>query len=208
MKPMRSEPIVQILGDDVGSHQPLAQLIESKGLEVEVRKSTQQALGECVFGRPGCVLLDVKELGPEDLAALAAFNAETFHLPVVVVSGETDVGTAVGAMKAGALDFLEKPCRGDDVWAAVADALRCDARNRKEFAKRRRYSRRIERLTPGEQAVLKMAVAGKTNKMMAEALHVSVRAIEVRRAKLMGKLHVDSLAELIKLMIYAEGISE
>jgi FixJ family two-component response regulator len=153
--------------------------------------------------QPGCVVLDVRLPDGSGLELLEELNAEEPHLPAIVISAYGDVATVVRAMRAGALNFLEKPCDGQELWEAVREALRCDARNRRRLARRRTVQRRLARLTPGEQQVLHLLVEGNSNKSMADALGLSVRAIEVRRAKIMKKLHAESLADVIRTAIAA-----
>ena len=107
-------------------------------------------------------------------------------------------------MRAGAINFLEKPCGEQELWAGRArEALHCDARNRRRFTRRQSIQRRLARLTPGERQVLRLLVAGESNKSIAAELKVSVRAIEVRRAKVMKKTRAESLAELIRMTLAA-----
>ncbi|KKK87868.1 hypothetical protein LCGC14_2748910, partial [marine sediment metagenome] len=126
------------------------------------------------------------------------------HLPIILVSAHGDVPTVVRAMKAGALNFLEKPCRDQELWEALQEALRRNEENRKRLMYNAVVRRRIARLTPGERDVLTSLVDGKSNKLIATELGLSVRTIEVRRAKLMKKMKAKSLAELVRLALPAE----
>jgi FixJ family two-component response regulator len=200
---MQLEPTVHIIGDDAASHQSLARQVKAGGWQVEVHKSADKFIHDHDYHQPGCILLDVKVPGDEDLELLKSLGGERFYLPVIVVSAKTEVSTVVCAMRAGALNFLEKPCSKEELSDAILEALECDAANRKQFMRHKKIQRRIDRLTAGEQEVLRMVVAGKSNSAMASALGLSVRAVEVRRAKLMRKMHAESLAELVQLTIYA-----
>jgi FixJ family two-component response regulator len=110
----------------------------------------------------------------------------------------------VRALKAGSLNFLEKPCRNQQLWEAIQEALKWDALHRPQLAQRSKATQRLERLTPGEHAVLESLVKGKSNKAIAVDLGLSVRTIEVRRAKLMKKMKAESLAQLIRLVLLAD----
>jgi len=110
----------------------------------------------------------------------------------------------VRALKAGALNFLEKPCRDQQLWEAIQEALKWDALHRQHLTKRSKAIQRLRRLNPGEHAVLELLVEGKSNKAIAADLGLSVRTIEVRRAKLMKKMKAESLAELIRLILLAD----
>ena len=124
-------------------------------------------------------------------------------LPAIVMSAYGDVPMVVRAMKAGALNFLEKPCRDQQLWEAIQEALQWDGAHRQQMALRSKVLHRLERLTPGEHDVLRLLIDGKSNKAIAAELKLSVRTIEVRRAKLMKKMKAESLAELIRLTLAA-----
>jgi FixJ family two-component response regulator len=142
--------------------------------------------------------------GTSGLELLEQFGREEVPLPVIVMSAYGDVPTVVRAMKAGAQDFLEKPCREQQLWEAIQEALRWDSRHRQQLALRTKVRQRLLRLTAGEQDVLRLLIDGWANRAMAAQLKVSVRTIEVRRSKLMKKMKTQSLAELVRLTILAE----
>jgi FixJ family two-component response regulator len=149
--------------------------------------------------QPGCLFFDPLTPGCDGLGLFGQLAERRFHLPVIVVSAKPDVATVVRAMKAGALDFLEKPCAGPRLADALDTALQWDADNRPRLAQDARVKRRLERLLPSEYEVLKLLVRGMSNKAAAAELSVSVRTIEVRRASLMKKMRAQSLAELVRL---------
>lgn len=200
---MRSEPAVFIVDDDAAVRQSLSALLKPLRVRTEAFGSAREFRQAYRPTQPGCVLLDVRLPDASGMELLEQLAGEKFHLPVIVISAYGNVATAVRAMRAGALNFLEKPCRGQELLEAVQEALRCDVRNRRRFARRRQTERRLARLTPGERQVLRRLVEGKSNREMAAELELSVRTIEVRRAKVMQKMHADSLAELIRLALSA-----
>jgi FixJ family two-component response regulator len=200
---MRTEPTVYIVDDDAAARQSLCALLKPMRLQTAAFGSAREFRRAYRPTQPGCVLLDAGWPDAGDIELLKELSAEEPHLPAIVISAHSDVPLVVRAMRAGALNFLEKPCDEQELWEAVREALRCDARNRRRFARRRTIQRRLARLTPGEQQVLHLLVEGDSNKSMAEALGLSVRGIEVRRAKIMQKLHAESLADVIRTALAA-----
>jgi FixJ family two-component response regulator len=200
---VENEPTVYIVDDDASVRHALLTLVRSMHLQAEAYGSAQHFLDALNSTRPGCILLDVRMPGTSGLELLEQFGREEVPLPVIVMSAYGDVPTVVRAMKAGALDFLEKPCRDQQLWEAIQEALRWDSRHRQQLALRAKVRQRLQRLTAGEHDVLRLLVDGWANRAMATQLKVSVRTIEVRRAKLMKKMKAQSLAELVRLTILA-----
>ena len=200
---MEIEPTVFIVDDDPAVRQALTVLIRSMHLAAEAYDSAQQFLENGAAARPGCLLLDVRMPGISGLELLERLNRSEVHMPAIVISAYGDVPMVVRAMKAGAVNFLEKPCRDQQLWEAIQEAIRWDATHRQEMAERAKFLHRLERLTPGEHQVLERLIDGESNKTIAAELEVSVRTIEVRRAKLMKKMKADSLAELIRVTLSA-----
>lgn len=200
---MESEPTVFIIDDDPAVRQALSVLVRSMHLRAEAYESAQQYLAALDPARPGCLLLDVRMPGISGLELLEQLNREEVHLPAIVMSAHGDVPMVVRAMKAGALNFLEKPCRDQQLWEAIQEGLRWDAAHRQQMALHSKALHRLHHLTPGEREVLQLLIDGKSNKTIAAELGLSVRTIEVRRAKLMKKMKAGSLAELIRLTMSA-----
>ena len=201
---METEPTVFVIDDEASIRHALLTLLRSMRLQAEAYESAQQFLDALDRTRPGCILLDVRMPGVSGLELLEQFGREEVPLPVIVMSAYGDVPTVVRAMKAGALDFLEKPCRDQQLWEAIQEALRWESRHRQQFALRANVRRRLQRLTPGEHDVLRLVIDGWVNRAMANHLKLSVRTIEVRRAKLMKKMKAQSVAELVRLTMLAE----
>ena len=198
---MEHEATVFIIDDDPAVRQALAMLVRSMHLQVETYESAQPFLDTYDSSRPGCLLLDVRMPGVGGLDLLEQLGQKEVRLPAIVMSAYGDVPMVVRAMKAGALNFLEKPCRDQQLWEAIQEGLKWDVAHRQYVAIRAKVRRRIERLTAGEHDVLRLLIDGKSNKTIAGELNVSVRTIEVRRAKLMKKMKAESLAELIRLTL-------
>lgn len=200
---MPTEPTIFIVDDDPAVRQALTVLVRSMRLQAEAYESAQEFLDAFDAARPGCLLLDVRMPGISGLGLLEQFNRDEITLPAIVMSAYGDVPMVVRAMKAGALNFLEKPCRDQQLWESIQEALKWDSQHRQSLALRSKARDRLQRLTSGEHDVLRQLIDGKSNKTIAAELSLSVRTIEVRRAKLMKKMRAHSLAELIRLTLAA-----
>jgi two-component system response regulator FixJ len=202
---VENEPTVFIVDDDPAIRQSLSVLVRSMHLRAEAYESAQQYLDALDAARPGCLLLDVRMPGTSGLELLEQLGRAEIRLPAIVMSAYGDVPMVVRAMKAGALNFLEKPCRDQQLWEAIQEALRWDAAHRQQLLLRSKALHRLNRLTPGEHDVLRQLIDGKSNRTIAAELGLSVRTIEVRRAKVMKKMKAASLAQLIRLTISANS---
>ena len=180
---METEPIIFIVDDDPAVRQALTVLIRSMHLRAEAYESAQQFLDSGDAARPGCLLLDVRMPGMSGLELLEQLNQSEVHMPAIVMSAYGDVPMVVRAMKAGAVNFLEKPCRDQQLWEAIQEGLRWDAAHRHHVVLRTKILHRLQRLTTGEHQVLHRLIDGKSNKTIAAELKLSVRTIEVRRAR-------------------------
>ena len=149
----------------------------------------------------GCVVLDVKLPGIDGLQVLKALASRRAEMPVVMISGKSDIPIAVEAMKLGALDFVVKPCKPADLRRAVEDAFRV-ASELAEKADRARYvEEMLDRISPREMQVLKLLLEGRRNKAVAFELGISERTVEVHRTRMMRRLGLGSFAELIRLAV-------
>jgi two-component system, LuxR family, response regulator FixJ len=202
---VQADPTVFIVDDDPAVRQALTALVRSMRLKAEAYESAQQFLDAFDGTRPGCVLLDVRMPGIGGLELLEQFNREEVPLPAIIMSAYGDVPMVVRAMKAGALNFLEKPCRDQQLWEAIQEAIKWDSVHRQHVALRSKVLHRLQRLTSGERDVLALLIDGKSNKSIATELNLSVRTIEVRRSKLMKKMKAESLAELIRMALSADS---
>ncbi|HUT12573.1 MAG TPA: response regulator [Thermoguttaceae bacterium] len=202
---MNAEPTVFIIDDDQAVRHAVRVLVESMRLRTEAYGSAEEFLADYDSDKPGCILLDVRMPGISGLEIFQRLSREELHPPVIFLSAHGDVPMVVEVMRAGALNFLEKPCRDQQLWEALREALQRDAENRRRLAQRRKIRRRIDRLNSGEREVMTRLVAGESNKTMAASLGLSVRTIEVRRAKVMQKMKAGSLAELVRLTLLVEN---
>lgn len=206
--PPGAEATVFIVDDDPAVRQHLETLLQSMRLRTESYASAREFLGKCDRSKPGCLMLDVRMPQTSGLELLERLQAEEIHLPVIVMSAYGDVPVVVRAMKAGALDFLEKPCRDHRIWEAIQEALKRDSENRGWRARKAEVRQRVEGLAPGERKVLDLLVEGCSNREIAGRCSLSIRTIEARRAKVMQKMKARSLAELVRLVLTLDGAAK
>ena len=172
---------------------------ESVGLAVAAYASSSAFLAGLEPERPGCVLLDVRLPGMSGLDVHAELAARGALWPVIFITGYGDVRTAVQVLRAGALDFLEKPIAGGVLLERIQEAVSLDRVRRAAASRHRELTGRLARLTPREREVLGLIAAGQASKAIAASLTLSRKTVETHRAKLMVKTGAGSLAELIRL---------
>jgi FixJ family two-component response regulator len=191
--------LIHVVDDDESLRASLQDLLDAAGYDVRGYASTGEFLLDPLPDRPGCVLLDVRLPGPSGLELQQALQRRGIALPVIFLTGHADVATSVRAMKAGAVDFLEKPVERDTLLDALRRAVARDHAQRAAREHAHRRSARLAMLTPREREVFDRIVAGKLNKQIADELGIGLRTVKAYRAQLMEKLGVDSAAELGKL---------
>jgi FixJ family two-component response regulator len=194
-----TKSVVFIVDDDEAMRNSLRWLIESVGHTVETYASAQAFLDNHYPGRSGCLLLDVRMPGMSGLELQSQLDSHDIRLPVIILTGHGDVGMAVKAMKAGALDFIEKPFDDELLLAAIEKALNEDAEKREERASKAEILARMGQLTKRESQVMEMVTNGKSNKEIAADLNVSAKTVEAHRAHVMEKMQAGSLAELVRM---------
>jgi len=191
--------VVYVVDDDTAILDSLRMLLKSDGLESSVFTSASSFLQEFDAARHACLLADIRMPEMSGLELQAELNRRGIGIPTIFITGHGDVPMAVKAMKDGALDFIQKPFRDDDLLKRIRDALEIDlqrlARRRAELEARRR----LETLTPRETEVMRKVVAGCANKVIALDLGVSQRTVELHRARVMHKMGVRSLADLVRM---------
>jgi FixJ family two-component response regulator len=180
-------------------------LIESTGMQVRTYESADAFLAGYYPGRAGCLLLDVRMPGMSGLELQSYLAREGYRLPVIVITGHGDVGMAVKAMKAGAVDFIEKPFHDEDLLRSIGNALKLDQSRRATQTTRAEIAARLADLTPREHEVMAMVTEGKSNKEMAATLGVTPKTVEAHRARVMEKMRAESLAELVRMALIAAG---
>jgi FixJ family two-component response regulator len=195
------EPTVFIVDDDDAVRRFLTGLIRSIDLGVEAYASAKEFLDAYQPGRPGCLLLDVRMPGMSGLELQRELAERAIDLQVVILTGHGNVPVAVQAMKAGAVDFIEKPFNNelllDRIQTAVAQSLRSDSAREKHGE----TLRRLDTLTPRERQVFELVVSGETNKSIAHRLTISGKTVEIHRANVMRKMRARSLASLVHMAV-------
>lgn len=200
---MSGEPVVHVVDDDETVRRSLQWLLESLKLNVQTHASALDFLNGYDPGQPGCLVLDVRMPDVSGLQLQEILAMRNVRLPIVVITGHGDISMAVRAMKAGAFDFIEKPFKDQVLLERVQQCLAMDVRQRREFAERAKLIGRLDSLTPREAEVLEGVIGGKANKEIAADLDISVKTVEVHRARVMEKMAVNSVAELTSLCINA-----
>ena len=202
------EPTVFVVDDDRAMRESLSWLLDSVGLRVRSYATAADFLAEHDPAQPGCLVLDVRMPGMSGLDLQAELARRGVELPTIVITGHAEVSMAVRAVKAGAIDFIEKPFSDQLLLDRVRQALEIDLEVREVRRRREDALRRLATLTAREREVLNLVVAGKQNKEIASELGVSPKTVEVHRAHVMSKMCVDSLAELIRITLLAGEIRE
>ncbi len=200
---MPRKGVVHVVDDDDAMRQSLAAVLEDAGYEVHAYSRAEEFLAHHRASRPACVVSDVRMPGMDGVALLRQLRAGRDSLPLVLITGHGDVPLAVDAMKAGAVDFLEKPFEPEALLAAVQSALQAQATATDEAKAALEASRELEKLTPREGEVFEALVAGNSNKEIAGKLGLSHRTVEFHRARIMEKTGARSLPELVRLWIIA-----
>jgi FixJ family two-component response regulator len=194
-----AEAIVAVVDDDPDIREALRGLLRSVGLGVELFGSVQEFLVAARLDRPGCLVLDVRLPGRSGLDLQEELAKADIHLPVIFISGHADVPMSVRAMKAGAVEFLTKPVRDQDLLDAIQLAIAKDRARRKEEATLERLRADFDTLTPREREVMVMVVAGRLNKQIAGDLQLSEATVKAHRSQAMRKMRARSLAELVRM---------
>lgn len=194
-----ADPIVFVVDDDPLIRDGLRSLIKSVGLHVETFGSSREFMQRRPSDAPGCLVLDVRLPGLSGLDLQRELNESNIHIPIIFMTGHGDIPMSVRAMKNGALEFLTKPVRGQDLLDAVQEAIARDRAARRERAKMEDLRTRFDSLTPREREVLDLIVAGLLNKQIAGELNIGEVTIKTHRAHIMQKTQAESLAHLVRM---------
>ena len=202
---MNDKNTVFVVDDDQAMRSSLKWLIESVGMSVETYSSADEFIREYYPGRAGCLLLDIRMPGMSGLEVQEHFVQHQIKIPIIIITGHGDVPMAVRAMKAGAVDFIEKPFNDELLLESIRNALLLDVEQRSTQSGRAEIATRLAHLTPREHEVMEMVTDGRSNKEIAVTLGVSAKTVEAHRARVMEKMQADSLAGLMKMAMLAKG---
>ncbi|WP_374499016.1 response regulator transcription factor [Zoogloea sp.] len=200
------EQIIYLVDDDEALRDSLAWLLESQGFKVAAFASAEDFLKAWRPEFNGCLLLDVRMPGMSGLELHERLRAQYSTLPIIFITGHGDVPMAVAALKKGAVDFIEKPFNDTELLRLVSQCLVSEQEHRARRRQDAEVSRRLDQLTQREREVLDLIIAGKLNKQIADVLGISIKTVEVHRARVMEKMAAQSLAELVQNVMAIEGV--
>jgi len=195
-----STPNVLLVDDDVSVRRALTRLLKSAGYNVQTFSSAQEFLDTKASGEgPSCLVLDVRMPGLTGIDLQRELHTTNRNLPIVFITGHGDIPMSVRAMKAGAVDFLQKPVNDKELLGAIEQSLARAAKEQSERDEMDQLQKRVESLTPRELEVMALVVTGMLNKQIAFQLGTVEKTIKVHRARVMDKMGVDSIAELVRI---------
>ena len=198
------EQRIYIVDDDEALRDSLAWLLDSAGYLTQSFDSAEAFLAGYNDGLTGCVLLDVLMPGMSGLELFDRLCELHATLPVIFITGHGDVPMAVAALKRGAADFIEKPFNDEDMLTLIRQCLAVERDERDRRRQDAEVARRLDQLTQREREVLELIIAGKLNKQIADTLGISIKTVEVHRARVMEKMGANSLAELVQHVVALE----
>ena len=201
---MTAKSVIHVVEDDEAMRDSIVELLKDGGYAVHAYTRAEELLGRGAAIEPCCIVSDMRMPGMDGLTLLRRLRAGGSTIPLMLITGHGDVSMAVAAMKAGAIDFLEKPFEADELLAAIETALRHSpgSRSRAEDAESSRQ--RLRKLTSREREVLEQLVTGRSNKEIAARLGISPRTVEFHRAHVVEKLEAKGLPELVRIWLLAE----
>jgi FixJ family two-component response regulator len=199
--------VVFVVDDDPSVRSSLKFLISTVGLQVETFESAETALQQLPADAPSCLVLDVRLRGLSGLDLQHELAARKCQIPIIFITGHGDIPMTVRAMKAGAVEFLTKPFRDQDLLDAIQIALQRDHARREQEKELTKLQRRFDLLTAREREVISLVSAGKLNKQIADQLGTAENTIKVHRSRAMEKLRADSLADLVRMIEKLKDVS-
>ena len=176
-------------------------VLESVGHKVVAYSRGDAFLEDFSTDMAGCMVLDIRMPGMNGMELQRQLNSRNSILPIIFVTGHGDVPMAVEAMQKGAVDFVQKPYREEELLGKIQQAIAADAESRAELAEKHKIVERLQELTPREKQVMDLMIEGKANKVIAFDLDISQRTVEIHRARVMEKMGVRSLAHLVRMVM-------
>ena len=193
------EQIVFVIDDDPSMRMAIKELIEAVGMSCQTFGSGQELLAAELPDLPRALVLDVRLPGLSGLHLQRELTERGINMPIIFITGHGDIPMSVQAMKAGAVEFLTKPFRDQDLLDAIEQGIERDRSARKQQSEVRELRQRFETLTPRERGVMQLVVTGLLNKQIAVELDISEKTVNVHRGQVMQKMRADSLAELVRM---------
>lgn len=193
--------LVYIVDDDDAVRDSLGILLESAGLMIETFPGAEPVLERCQVKVPDCLVTDVRMPGMDGMALFAALGKAGIDVPVIIMTGHGEVPLAVAAMKAGVSDFVEKPFTDEAILDAISGSIRKHQDRLRLHPASAELQSRLDSLTAREREVFDLLVAGDANKIIAHALDISTRTVEIHRARVMEKMKAKSLPELVRMAL-------
>jgi len=204
MKEVSDAATVFIVDDDAAVRDSMTMLLDTVGLPSKSYSSADEFLAAYDHDSPGCLLLDIRMPGMSGIDLQEQLRARHAITPIIFITGHGDVPMAVEAIQGGAIDFLQKPFRDQELIDRITAAMKSDKEVRQELGKKRELQSRFESLTPREKDVLELIVQGHANKVVAYKLGVSQRTVEIHRARVMEKMRARSFAQLVRMSMALE----
>jgi two-component system response regulator FixJ len=203
---MPQDKCVYLIDDDAAVRHALGVFLESAGFLVRTYASAMDFLRECDKLSGGVLLLDQRMPGMSGMELQARLGELGIFMPIIFITGHGDVQMSVAAMKAGAMDFLEKPFDNNELLKRISDALKRSTGKRREWEQQSEMEQRCATLTSRELEVMRYIVQGKSNRAIAEQLGLSNRTIEVHRARVMAKMGAGSLPDLVRMAVICKSL--
>lgn len=199
------ENTVYIVDDDAAVRDSLSLLLSLRGYRTRIFADAASFLATLAADWRGCLIMDIRMPGMSGLELQQELQRRACQLPVIIITGHGDVASAREAFRAHALDFLEKPLDEARLFAAIAEAYAQQSADRQQQSARDEFDQRLQALTPREREVMELVIIGHHNRKIAELLGISVRTVEVHKARMMSKLQVDGIPQLVRISLEASA---